>query len=113
MENRLGPVGKQALLSLEKVVQERKPHTDCAAAQNNWDHCAGGTCGAELDPGSSWGWQDPGAGIGGGCGVSSQSCLSCVPVPLGSMRSMRTHPWLRQPLLPPQDSIQAAPMGPG
>lgn len=43
MENRLGPVGKQALLSLGKVVQEGKPRTACAAAQNNRDHCAGGT----------------------------------------------------------------------
>lgn len=72
-------MGKQALLSLEKVVQERRPHTACTSAQNNWDDCAGGTCGAELDPASSWGWQDPGAGIGGGCDDFSQSCLSSGP----------------------------------
>lgn len=120
MENRVGPVGKQALLSLEKVLQEGKPHTASAAAQNNWDHCAAGTCGAEPDPASSWGWQDPGAGTGRGWDVVSQSCLGWVGVPLGSMRdpqgllgSMRAHPWLRQPLLPSQDTIQAAPMGPG
>lgn len=101
MENRLRPVGKQALLSLEKVVEERKPHTASAAAQNNWDHCAGGTGGAELEPASSWGWQEPGAGTGRGCDVVSQSCLGRVGVPLGSMR---THPCLRQPLLPSQDS---------
>lgn len=91
MENRLRPVGKQALLSLEKVVEERKPHTASAAAQNNWDHCAGGTSGAELEPASSWGWQEPGAGIGRGCDVVSQSCLGRVGVPLGSMRTPGIH----------------------
>lgn len=79
MENRLGPVGKQALLSLGKVVQEGKPRTACAAAQNNRDHCAGGTCGAELDPASSWGWQGAGAGIGAGSDVFSQGCPGSGP----------------------------------
>lgn len=72
-------MGKQALLSLKKVVQERKPHSACAAAQNNWDHCAGGTRGAELGPASSWGWQELGQELGEAVMFSVKAVSALVP----------------------------------
>lgn len=65
MENRLGPGGKQALLSL---VQEGKPHPACAAAQNNWDIVLVALVELSLTLPAA------GAGIGAGSDVFSQGC---------------------------------------